>query len=163
MIKFQSKNHLRRFKSMKFKVLFAGLFLLGAGEAWSYPQFQDRGAVSTGTVYAVTVTTTVELLLSTGANVMSENETPSFFVQQGTSSLPVKGNYMEGRVFLEIYNDSTKDIWFGYTRAVSTQTGADYGRRIPSGASWSSNSSIRDYWVVSDTTTERRIVVIQEK
>lgn len=119
----------------------------------------DVGATSTGTITAIRVTTTPALAYSTGT------------YKQGValSTTATWGQYMPDRVNLEFFNDTSTEVFVGYTPNVSTRAVdndvdvSSFGRRIPAGAAWSPPGRIKNYWVVASTTTLKRFLTIQEK
>ena len=150
---------MKRLKQVALGVIlsFAGCIPAMAGE---FPQLV---ANSSGTSVTVWVTPTPALLVSTGSNVQVGGKTPSFFINRGTSTLPVAGDYMTSRNFIEIFNDSAVDIFVGYNANVSSQTGINRGRRIPAQASWSHDCSIEDHWAIAGSSTGHLVTVTQER
>lgn len=144
------------------KALTALLFMavLSGAEVNAAPS-REEGASSSGTIVSIAVTTTPALILSTGS-LMSWG--PVVFTPLQTTATPNPGQMFWGRVALELYNDTGYDVWLGYDNRVSSQAGSSYGRRIPTGTSYSHECSIPDHWIVSGTTlTPTKLTVIQER
>lgn len=129
----------------------------------------EQGAVSTGTIHAVEVTTTPAILYSTGTNLggWSAGAQKNFLVPTDSNTVANMGwgQYMADRKYLEIQNDSDYDIWVGYDSSVSSMPVATgrKGRKIASGSAWQHDGSIKDYWAVSSSTTRKSIIIIQER
>jgi len=121
-------------------------------DIFATPSVQDVGANSTGTVVAVNVSTVPALLLTK----QDYLNTAGFTMSSGT--------YLANRIQMEIYNDSSIDIYVGYNANVSSITGRPYyGRRIPSGSAWSHNCSIEQHWAISGSSTGFNVIVTQER
>ena len=151
-------------------VAVAMAWILSAGQLMALGSpVSEQGAVSTGTIHAVEVTTTPAILYSTGTNLggYSSGSQKSFFIPTDTNTVANMGwgQYMSDRKYLEIQNDSDYDIWVGYDSTVSSQalTTGRKGRRIPAGGSWGHDGSIKDYWAVSSSTTRKSVIVVQER
>lgn len=126
-------------------------------------QVQNVGAISTGTWFAMNVSTVPQLIFSTGTNV-DIHVAFSFDVNAGTAITPVPGKYLPDRIHWEIFNDSVQDVFIGYNSSVSSMpTSENYGRRITSTAAWSHDCSVLEHWIVSGASTGFRVVVTQER
>lgn len=142
-------------------------FLAGAGaQQRTYQKFQSAGSVDVGSTTAISVTTTPAILLSTGAISAYFNAEPGYYVYAATGvagTTAAVSDYMNSRMFLEIYNDTTNQIFLGYTASVSSIPGANYGRNIPPGTAWSHDCSLMNHFIVADAPTLRKVVVTQER
>lgn len=145
------------------KILITFVAVLGlTGFVNAAPPVQDMGAVSTGTVFNISVGSNPTLATSTGTNVVNAGQT--FTINRGTDTLPVAGDYLPGRVHLEFLNETGQDVYLGYDTNVSTVAGNRFrGRRIPHGGTWSTNTSIWHYYLRASTPTSQNFTVTQEK
>ena len=146
---------------MKRLGLWLGAFLFFCSPAFAV--FPQLVAYTTGTQVTVWVTTTPAPLISTGTNV-NEYGVP-FQVNFGTTAPTTsQGQILSERLFMEIVNDSTQDIYIGYNANVSSTTGVYRGRRIPAnGGTWAHDCSIRGHWAVAGSSTGYLVTVTQEK
>lgn len=140
-----------------------GSILLSSSYAFAEPRrsgappVQDYGPMIIGTTTVVIVSTTPGLVYSTGTYNPSDKSNWGW------------GQFFPERIQLEFFNDTSTDVWVGYSPDVSTSsadnstTGGTLGRRIPPGGAWSHSGSIKNYWVVCATTTRRAFVTTQEK
>ena len=96
------------------------LFFLGLSQSYA-AQLSDNISRSSGTMYAISATTTPTLILSTGSLVVNP-----FKYQGNTFNSPnfstnvVRGQYNFERIHFEIYNDSGHDIWVGFDNQISS-------------------------------------------
>lgn len=122
---------------------------------------RDVGATSSATVITVAVSSNAALILSTGTakNIYFTSGTANQFL----ATLPQ--TYMDGRMYLEIYNDSSIDIFCGFDSNVSTAVGSIYrGRRVPAnGNSWSINGDLPNIYCVSNSSTGYSVAVTQAR
>lgn len=120
-------------------------------------------AASTGVQFTISATTTPTLILSTGS-FMTAWGYGNAVVHFTSTATPNPGQMLWNRSAFEIYNDAGHDIHIGFNASISSQAGANYARRIPSGAAWSLTLNSPEVYVVSGTTeTPRKIVVTQIK
>ena len=134
-----------------------------------YPKYQNAGAVDVGTTTSISVTTNPAIIVSTplanynyyvqGSSAYG-NVGANLGIYQATSTI---AQMLDHRLYMEIFNDTTNDIWVGYNISVSTMPGLNYGRRIPAGSSWSHTCSLINHWVVSSATTLQKVVITQER
>lgn len=130
-----------------------------SAHANKYPKQQDPGAVEVATTTVITVSTTPAMIISTGTGTGGYN----FFSSSGVNGAFTTAQYLDQRLFLEIYNDSSVDIFVGYDANVSSITGKNLGHRIKAGGSLSKNDSIMNMWAVSGSDTGQNVVITQEK
>jgi len=134
----------------------------GPAFAAEFPPVQNQGATTIGTMTVIAVTTTSQICLSTGSNVIDKRY-GLFSFQVSSHATPIAGAYLRNRLYAEFFNDTSTEVWIGFNQFVTTTPGVNYGRRIPPGASWSNDGSIQEYWVKCATTTERKFVITQQK
>lgn len=125
-------------------------------------------AYDTATLHSISVTTNVALALSTGTNILLNGASAQpFTIARGTAGItPTPGDLMRQRRQLEFFNDTGQDVWFSPNVNVSSFTGdatRTYGRRLPHGASWSTDSLISSYYVVAGSTTRKAFEIIQQR
>jgi hypothetical protein len=120
----------------------------------NYPASKYKGATSTGTMYAVSVTTTPALLLSTGAY------TNSVILPSGATR--VFGQLMLNRTHIEIQNGTTNSVWIDFDVQVSSMAGIHRGRKIVPGEAVSYDSNI-PFYITSGNNTDQAITVTQER
>lgn len=156
-------------------ILFLGLAILGPRPCFAaYPPVQDVGPVSIVTMTAITCQMIPKLLLSTGTNNPRGAGYPT--ASLATAAI-VAGEYMVGRISLNIINYSTHNIFIGYDKNVSTWSApAPFypGWLIPTSTFTASGTqipgslylpgSVRDIWVIADDTIPvRQILAVQQK
>lgn len=149
---------------MKKLLTILGLTLAGLSVKASaaFPPTQDRGSVELSTQIAVAASTTPIVAYSTGTNSASGGmNLPAASIS--TSPSVLNGQYIPERIAIEFFNDTSTDVYIGYSRFVSTQPGTNYGRRVPPQTAWSNDGSVRTYWIVSSTTTDKRFVITQQR
>ena len=148
------------------KILFFAITILAglADRSFAgFPPVQDRGAISTGTIFNISVTTNPSILLSTGNNVLYSDAPVLFFVPTDTTTVKGNGQYMRDRMFLEIRNDSANDVFIGYESDVSSITGnAKRGRKLDAnGGIWAHDCSVIHHWIVAGANST--VTVTQER
>jgi hypothetical protein len=119
------------------------------------------GALSSGTQTTIIVTTTPIIALSTGTGMEYDNEPTTYRLPLSTTVTP--GEYMENRIQIEFWNDTSTDVYVGYSIDVSTENDVNRGRRIPPQQSWSHDCSVIPHWVVASTTTLQKFTITQER
>lgn len=144
----------------------------------AFPPVQEQGAVSASTSVAISVSTNPTIVLSTGTNMPYQKQLGDAdnYAYPAQSSWTVPGQYMSGRTHTEFFNDTSTDVWIGPNINVSTRPGANYGRRLIPGSSWSLDGNIRNYFVVCGSSwtggaagaggifaTEKKFVITQQK
>ena len=127
---------------------------------------QEQGA-STGTLLSVSVTTTPTLIVSTGTLMTAWGFGDVVLVNQSTAT-PNPGQMLWNRLAVEICNDCGHDIHVGFNSSVSTQAGANYGRRLPANNPdpycLSMEMKSPEIYAVSGTTaTPTKVTVMQIK
>lgn len=152
------------------KVIFAGILMFGAGRAWAvFPPVQERGATTISTMVAITVSTTPAILLSTGSNMVFDSGSPQIIIISSTTQR--LGQFLPGRVLLEVQNASTHPVWIGYSANVTTFPSVNMGYRINASSvtnntiqSWQVRGAVPNYWIASDDLiTLPQVLVIQHK
>ena len=166
-----------------FGAILLGLARPGRVEAVDFPSFVNRGAVQYATSTAITVSTNPALVYSTGTGIFQDYAHlpgPQAVVKSsptagmGLTISTAAGQYMADRIYLEFFNDTSTDVWVGYTSKVSTSAGADYGRRLIPGSAYAIDGAIRDVYAVASSSwgqaanqgqfeTERKFVITQAK
>ena len=137
-----------------------------AQNAWSAlgSPVQEQGA-STGTIVAFSASTTPTLVVSTGS-FMDRTGIWSPIIQSSTN-VKNPGQMMWDRLAVEVCNDCGHDIWIGFTNNISSQAGANYGRRLPAQTNpYCISMEMRspNLYVVSGTTeTPRKNTAMQIK
>lgn len=117
-------------------------------------------AYATGTITSIIVTSNPALMLSTGTKMNYVFEVTH---DTNSSLTQAYGQLMYPRFYEEIFNDSGQTIYIGFDSRVSSQTGANCGRKLPHGASLSYSDGLPK-WAVSETsTTLQRIIITQER
>lgn len=147
-------------------ILFLVVGISHAQQQRNFQKIQSVGSVDFGTTTAISVGLVPQILISTNVGNAGFNGEPgySIYPTSGTAGTGVPGgDYVNGRMFLEIYNDTTNQIYIGYNASVSSQPGVNYGRNIPPGTAWSHDCSVKDHYIVADTPTLKKVVVTQEK
>lgn len=151
-----------------------GIVFSGWSAAYSAgaPQMQDIGSVRISTSVGISVSTTPSILLSTGFNMPLESLTGGNTFNSSTRT--INGQFLLGRIGLEVVNYSTIPVWIGYSAAVTSFPSVSMGRRIDASTtssqgvnttySFKSADSIWNYWIKSgDMITDRSVLVIQTK
>lgn len=130
------------------------------------PPVQDVGSQSELRVNTIAVSTKAAILLSTG---IYNPCIPGFVQGTRFSSDAVKGDFLCGRIYLEIRNDSPYTIWMGTWVGVSTmaQTPTQmvnpaYGISIPSFTARIDSDGFPNWYVVGGTTSFP-VTIIQKK
>lgn len=161
-------------------ILFLGLAILGPRPCFAaYPPVQDVGPVSIVTMTAITCQMIPKILLSTGTNNPRGAGYPT--ASLATAAI-VAGEYMVGRISLDVVNYSSHNIFIGYDKnvatwtapapgyigwlipAVSSITAGGYALQIPLPSSLHLPGSVRDLWVIADDTIPvRQILAVQQK
>ena len=156
--------------------VFLGVILTaGAAGAVDFQSVVNRGAVQYATSTAITVSTNPAIVYSTGTGIFADyrhSPGPVAVVPSSPTASTglAAGQYMSDRVYLEFFNDTSTDVWVGYNAQVSTQAGANYGRRLIPGSAFSIDGAIRDIYAVTCSSwfsgqyfTERKFVITQAK
>lgn len=163
-IKKQDKDNPRKNKRgnrmRKLLIFGAILFCLRAkAEAIGQP-VQEQGAV-VSTCVAIQVSSTPALMLSTGTN----NPCVGGMLFSGfPSTATTSGQFLCGRTYLEIRNDSTESsVWIGPNSNVSSApTSVNYGIQIPTVSARIDFDSYPNWWIVSNVKTSTNVVIIQK-
>jgi len=144
------------------KILAAVGLLIGAcSVGHAAPAVQNVGATSTGTIITINVSTVPQLAVYPSSNVFNAS---GFQISLGTGTDRRYNSLLNNRIQMEIFNDSSVDIWAGFNSSVSSWTNSNnYGRRIPAGTAWSHDCSIEQHWLVAGSSTGFRVVITQEK
>lgn len=127
-----------------------------------------RGAVSTATITSISVTTAPIIAISTGSgffwdSALNGSGGGSFNFNGSVNTNATPGQYMPQRLYVEFFNDTSTDVWIGFNSSVSTQAGANYGRRIVPGTALLNYGQLNNYWVVASTTTSQQFVITQQR
>lgn len=140
----------------------------------AYPPVQDHGSVEYSTSVAITVSTTATILLSTGSNVFSDGGGvgPEAIIASSFTNTQVLGQFMPDRINITITNTSSRTVWIGYSANVATFPHVNMGFKInPSTTGWfvpaqdgvwSSNDSIKDYYIRSDDFIPTPQIVVRQ-
>ena len=133
-----------------------------------YQRFQSYGAISTGSMVTVNISTVPTMLLSTGSFIFDPYYDIVYPEIPYDTDRSTVGLFMPQRNWVEIQNQSHQSIWIGFDASVSSwinplNVNKKLGRVIPSSGSWVIQDSWSPFWGVAASSTGWMINIIQEK